>query len=208
MAVQLNALSCPCRVCAMRKVQPFVTMQWQYNQLSNNGNLAIYLSILGRDIARSILQRFYVRKIPRVVVEIIHFCSHALHFSTSFPLYFSHSSHTLCMVPFQHRMSYALFYPFFWLARKKNLSWWDLIFFCSLVCFISGQYVCKMHLWLFFRKIHLVLKKEEFSDDDGMRHVGFHYPLHHRAMRFLHCIVHIERAHRNCAKKIKRWKTS
>lgn len=28
-----------------RKVQPFATMQWQHNQLSNNGNLAIYLSI-------------------------------------------------------------------------------------------------------------------------------------------------------------------
>lgn len=96
MSVQLNALSSPCVWC--EKCSLFITMQWQYNQLSNNGNLAIYLSIHRHYRAKHSATALRFSKNPSgVVVEIIHFCSHALHFSTSYPLYFSHSSHTLAL---------------------------------------------------------------------------------------------------------------
>lgn len=141
-----------CEKCSL-----FITMQWQYNQLSNNGNLAIYLSILGDSARRHSATVHVQSKNPSgVVVEIIHFCSHALHFSTSFPLYFSHSSHI-------HTLHGAISTPnvicpfyLFSTCLKKFLSWWDLIFFLQSSVFYFRPVRVQNALVAIFRNIQLV----------------------------------------------------
>lgn len=125
-----------------RKVQPFATMQWQHNQLSNNGNLAIYLSISREHPAAAAFSTALVAR--SLSLSLGSGCGNysllfpCMHFSIS---YFSHSSlRTLCGISaglFQHRMSYALssttaFHFFFVVKKQKSShSWWDLIFFCT-----------------------------------------------------------------------------
>lgn len=115
---------------------------WQFISLS---------STLSRDSATALASP---KKSPSgVVVEIIHFCSHALHFSTAiFLTLITHTLHGAILTPNVIALILAM-------NEKKIFMVRFNFFFCSLVCTIS-VYVCKMHLWLFFfSNTHLVLKK-------------------------------------------------
>lgn len=91
-----------------------------YNQLSNNGNLAIYLSIARRRTA------FHARG-----WKIIHF--YPCIFVPAPRSFMPHTASHECHLP------WTVFY-----AAKNLHSWRDLIFFL-----LFPEYVCKMHLWLF-----------------------------------------------------------